>query len=132
MKKDVNSKKNLTKLILKTGLIQIVLSVFFISIFACAMYFLELDKSFSVIFATISIALSSLISSFFASKEVGNKGYITGLMIGIITFIIITLISFIIDEGNVTINTLFHFIIILLSSMIGGILGVNKRAKKYI
>lgn len=132
MKKDVNSKNILTKLILKTALIQIVTSVVFISIFACAMYFLELDKSFSVIFATISIALSSLISSFFASKEIGNRGYVTGFIIGIATFITITLISLMIDKGSVTINTLFHFIIILLSSMIGGILGVNRKTKKYI
>ena len=132
MKKDVNSNKTLIKIIFKTSILQIVLSLILISLFSFVMYFLELDKSLSVIFATLSIAISSLVTSFFISKEIGNKGYITGFVIGITTFILITLISFIVDKGTVSLNTLFHFIIILLSSMIGGILGVNKKPKKYI
>lgn len=132
MKKDVNSNKILTKLVLKSSLLQIVSSLILISIFSLIMYFLELDKSLSVIFATLSIAISSFLTSLFASKEIGNKGYFTGFIVGIITFILITLVSFIVDKGAVSLNTLFHFIIILLSSMIGGILGVNKKPKKYI
>ena len=52
---------------------------------------------------------------------------------GIVTFAVVTLVSLIVDDGGFTQNTIFHFVIIMLASLIGAILGVNKTSnKKYI
>ena len=59
-------------------------------------------------------------------------GVYIGFIIGISTFLIITIISLIINDTALSINTLFHFIIIVLSSLIGGIFGVNKDKNKKI
>lgn len=128
-KSNINDKWNI---IIKSVIIFIISTTVFIGIFAALMYFLELDKNYSMIFATLSVAFGCFITSFFASGKIGSKGYITGLIIGFSIFIIITLISMIIDKGKITSNTLFHFLIFILSSLIGGVMGVNKKPKKYI
>ncbi len=116
-----------------TALIEIVSTLVFVLIFAVIMYLIEGGYEYSSIFATVSIAIGSLVASFYLGNKQGQKGILIGLAVGGITFIIITLISLLMDNGAVGINILFHFIIIMLASLIGAILGVNKKAnQKYI
>lgn len=132
MKKDVSGKQESLFFWLKTALIEIAVTLVFIAVFAAVMYFFELNKNMSTVFATLSVAIGSLTAAFSAAKKVGCKGYLIGLIVGGITFVLIALISFIVDDGALTFNTLFHLIIIMLSSLIGGIMGVNKKGKSYI
>ncbi len=119
--------------VIVTALVEIVSTLVFVLAFAVIMYLIEGGYKYSSIFATVSIAIGSLIASFYLGNKQGQKGILIGLAVGGITFIIITLISLLMDNGAVGINILFHFIIILLASLIGAILGVNKKAnQKYI
>ena len=82
--------------------------------------------------ATISVAIGAFATAYSAAKKVGKKGILVGSQVGGVIFGIITVISLFIDKGGITVNTLFHFIITMLASLIGGILGVNKGStKKY-
>lgn len=131
MKKE--SKNDSYKIFIKAFILEIIVTAVFIFVFAAIMYFLEAGFEYSAVFATISIALGCLAAAFYAAKKIGKKGMLSGLIIGGITFLLVTIISLIVDSGSITINTLFHLIIMLLSSVIGGVLGVNKgQNKKYI
>lgn len=113
--------------------IGIVVTAVFITLFAVIMYLSGSAFKYAPVFATVSVAIGSLTAAFFTVKKQGSHGLIVGAVIGGITFILITLISLIINRGGVTVNTLFHFIIIMLSSLIGGVIGVNKgKSHKYI
>ena len=101
-------------------------------IFAAILLFFNIDRDYAVPFATISVAVGSLIASRITARKIGEKGYITGLIIGAVVFLIITVLSLIMGN-SLSLNTLFHFIIIMLSSLVGGITGVNaQKGKKYI
>lgn len=134
MKKELNDKGiNKYLIFLKGFIIETVVAALFIAIFAFVMYYLEAGYTYAPVFATASIAAGCLAAAFYAAKKIGNKGFLTGLTVGGITFLIVTIVALIVDSGAVTVNTLFHFIIIMLSSLIGGVLGVNKgQNKKYI
>ena len=101
-------------------------------LFAALIYFLNLDRAYAAPLATLSLGLGSFTAALFVSKKTGQKGYLTGIIVGLITFAIVTAISIIVSNAGITINTLFHFIIILLASAIGGILGVNSGQGRYI
>ncbi len=102
-------------------------------IFAAVMYFLEGGYEFSPLFATISVGIGSLITSFFASKKIGQKGFLVGAVIGAVVFFIITLVGLMSSKDIFSLNTLFRLIIIMLASIIGGVLGVNNNSnQKYI
>ena len=114
-------------------IIGVVVAAAFIAVFALVMYFAGAAAEYAPVFATLSVAVGSFAAAFFTARRQGNRGWLAGAIIGGITCILITLISLIINSGGVTLNTLFHFIIIMLSSVIGGIIGVNKgKSHKYI
>ena len=105
----------------------------FIVLFALIMYLSGAAFKYATVFATLSVALGCFAAAFFTAKRQGSKGLFAGTVVGGIAFMLITLVSLIINSGVVTVNTLFHFIIIMLSSQIGRILGVNKaNSHKYI
>ena len=118
--------------IIKTALILIAVSLIGVLIFATVMYFLEGGYEFSPLFATVSVALGCLVSSLFLARSIGKKGLLIGGAVGFVTFIILTLIALVVNNSGITVNTLFRFIIIMLASIIGGIIGVNKKQEKYI
>ena len=100
--------------------------------FSCLILFFDIDRAYAAPFASVSVAVGCYFASWFVSKKIGDKGYLTGLIIGLSVFIFITILSLALGN-NLSLNTLFHFIIILLSSISGGIVGVNtKKNKKYI
>lgn len=129
LKKDNHNKKRIYLYSAILGLISTFLSMMF---FSALLLFFNIDRTYSVPFATISLAVGSFVASRFAAKKIGEKGYITGLIMGFVVFAFITVISLIFGNGF-SLNTLFHFIIILLSALTGGIVGVNtNKHKKYI
>ncbi|MBP3706387.1 MAG: TIGR04086 family membrane protein [Clostridia bacterium] len=127
-----NIKKNLP-LIIKGTIVGVGLTLISMVIFATIMLIFNLDRNLSVPFSTVSLAIGCFFAAIYTSKNIGRKGYLVGLIIGIIVFVMVTLISLIITSDGFSYNTLFHFIIILLSSVSGGIMGVNKNKKtRYI
>ena len=114
------------------GIIGFLTSVLFMIIFAMILLFFDIDRQYAKPFATISVAVGSYLASRISAKKIGDRGYITGLIIGGAVFLLITILSMIFGNG-LTANTIFHFIIIMLSSLVGGISGVNyKKTKKFI
>lgn len=105
----------------------------FMLIFASLMYLLKTNTDYAAPFATVSLAAGSFAAAFYSAKHIGSKGYLAGIIVGMLTFALVTVISLAVDRSGLSINTLFHLIIILLSSVIGGITGVNRnKSKKYI
>lgn len=105
----------------------------FILLFALIMYLSGGAARYAAVFATLSAALGGFAGAYCTARNNGSKGWLAGAVIGAATFAVITVISLIINRGGVTLNTLFHFVIIMLSSLIGGIIGVNKgKGHKYI
>ena len=125
-KKDTVNKKSAY---IKGGILGVLVSFLVMLVFASLLLFLDIDRAYAVPFATISIAIGTIIASRYTAKKIGEKGYIIGIVIGLTVFVTITCVSLIL--GNVlSINTLFHFVIILLASIVGGIMGVNSNKHK--
>ena len=102
-------------------------------LFSAVLLFLNLSRAYAQPFATVSIALGCFCAAYYTAKKIGDRGYIIGFVIGIAVFLLITVLSIMIKRTGLNLNTLFHFIIITLSSLVGGIVGVNRdKSKKYI
>lgn len=120
-------------LLLKSILIWVAVSIVAMVIFAVVMYFLESGYNYSPLFATVSIAVGCFFTALFLGSKLGKKGMLIGLSVGGITFIIVTLVSLLVNSGAVGVYTLLRLIILLLASLIGGIIGVNRKdSQKYI
>lgn len=128
-KKDTANKKSAY---IVGGLVGVLSTLVTMLIFAAVLLVFNIDRAYAAPFATISVAIGSFIASYISAKKINNKGYLTGLVIGIVVFAIISILSLIFGN-SFSLNTIFHLIIIILASTVGGILGVNAdKHKKYI
>ena len=110
-----------------------VLSAFVMFIVSFLLNFVDVSTNFIPLISTVCVSAGCFLSSFFTAKKQIDKGFIVGLIIALSTFLLIMIISFIIGNNGLSLNTLFHFVIITISSVIGGILGINYgKNKKYI
>lgn len=120
-------------IIIKGTLLGVAVTIFSMIGFAALMLIFNMDRKLSLPFSTTSLAIGCLLAAMYTAKKVGHKGYIIGFIIGVIVFVLVTALSLIITGDGFSYNTLFHFVIILIASITGGILGVNRgRKNKYI
>lgn len=100
---------------------------------ATILLFADADRSLTVPLSTVCVAAGAFAAAFYNAWKIGDKGYKVGLITGAAMFMIVLLASFIAAQNSISLNTLFHLIIMLLAGAIGGICGVNRRQnKKYI
>ncbi len=82
------------------------------------------------IFSLIASGLFAFVSSFLLTKIVRKGGLITGGIIGVIVFIIISIISFMLSEPGQASISLINLIATVAFGILGGVLGVNSKTLK--
>ena len=116
-----------------TALIFLGVTVAALLVFATVMYLIEGGYEYSPLFATISAAIGSLVSSLFLARKKQKNGLLIGGAMGITVFLLLLITALILGNFKPSINTLFRFLFIMLSSLIGGVIDVNKNSNpKYI
>lgn len=75
------------------------------------------------------LSVGTFFGGFIAARITKSAGLIIGLLTGLVTFLLVTLIGIANFDGTITMITLLRFIFTLLTGGIGGILGVNKKEK---
>ena len=134
MNKPFNVKEN-TNLVhyLLGAILGVFVTMAMIFIFAAIMLFTEADRDLASPLATVSVAVGTFVAAFYSAFKIGDKGYKVGIIVGMICFALITLVALLIKKGGFTVNSLFNLIIFMLSGIIGGIVGVNRKNNhKYI
>ncbi len=82
------------------------------------------------IMALISAGLFAFIASFLLCKITRSKGLITGAVIGIIVFGLISVVSLIFSSPGESSVSALNFVVTVVCGVLGGILGVNSGALK--
>ena len=107
----------------------IYLSIFLITfiINTTLSYFDILKENTTMIFNILSFIISIFISSIYIGLKSNNKGYIEGIKQGTIITLFIIIISNIVLKNKLTILSFLSYIIIIVISTIGSIIGINKK-----
>ncbi len=115
-----------------------ILSATFISVFSIAiltfifsLVLTKIDLPFGLIspISIIIIGISNFVGSFIGAKRFGKKGLFIGLSASITLFIVILLVNLSIQPGGFGSIAAIKGIVTLFSGILGGILGVNGKAK---
>ena len=132
-KTNLNNQKAKIKCFVFGILIGIAVMLLFLVIFSLVIMYAQLDRALSAPLASLCIAIGVIVSSYFVAFCIGEKGYLIGLVTALIYLAILSLVSAVLNGTEIGINALFRFVIVFLSGLIGGILGVGKKNKrKYI
>ncbi len=108
-------------------------SIVIITFILNLLYYFNLfgDKLMNI-FMIITSLICFLVSGREFSKNDKSKGYISGLKIGLIYSILFLVITFIFFNNDFKVFNLIYYILIIISSIFGGMLGnyVNKEKNK--
>ncbi len=129
--KNANSGTKKYKYIIIGTFSGIIVSFIFLLIMAAIFTYCDMVTSLAHPMASIASGVGALAGGFITAKLCKTNGLLNGLFTGVIMFVIIMLVSLIISDSSVTLMTFIRLIIIMCSSAIGGILGVNKLSKKH-
>ena len=88
-------------------------------------YFNLLSYNILRIIKYIIPIISIIISSFILGRNSFKKGYIEGIKLGLIVIIFFIIICFVFDSFNY--HSLFYYFIIILTSCLGSMIGINKK-----
>lgn len=119
-------KKN--KNILKTMLGFIGFLLLYVLIITVFIYFDILSGKVVNILNFIIITTLMFISGFYLATKSHSKGYKAGIIMGLVNMILLLIISLIL-RSEITGSIVLYFLILLLSSTIGGMAGINFNCK---
>ena len=118
----MNYLKKLSKIIITTLLSIIILGL----ILTILYYFDIINNNIYNIMKMVIVILSLFINAFFLGKNSTKYGLVEGLKLGAI-FLIIMFIIKIFTSNSFDIRTVIYIIIILLTTSIGSVIGINKK-----
>lgn len=78
----------------------------------------------------ICAAIGAFTAGYISIRIYRSKGLIYGAMAGLLMFVILTVVAFIISRDKFTYITVIRLIAMVLSGAFGGVLGVNKKRRK--
>lgn len=100
--------------------------------FAAVCLYADLAESFSSPLASVSAGLGAFAAGWLSSKKIGSGGIINGAACALLIYALILIISAIIMPQAISVMSLYHGIIMILSGAIGGIIGANMSARRKI
>ncbi len=109
------------------SVISLLLSIFFLTLFN---YINFIDNGFFVFSMISDIVLSVFLGAFILSRSCNDKGWFEGLKFGFIFLLIISLLNYFIFNFHFNLKYLVFSIIIIISSLLGGMIGINFKKKK--
>lgn len=103
-------------------LTSIVLIPVFLTIFN--LFKLKTNRIMIIIIGAILMFIIGLI----LGKQSESKGYLNGLLLSVITILLLVITS-LIFKFPLNINTLIYYVILIITTILGSMIGINKKTK---
>ena len=105
-----------------------VVSIIVLSIITCILnYFNICDSNTVNILKLFTVIISMIIGGIYVGSCTKDKGYIQGLKIGLIYDVILFIISILVFHNSFHKEMIIYYLIIIVSSILGSIIGINKK-----
>ena len=89
--------------------------------------FLGLNNSISAIIIFIINIIIFFINGFIFGKTTNKKGFLEGLIISGILVLILFILSLLFFNKELSLGTLFYYLVLIFTSIIAGTIGKNKK-----
>ena len=107
---------------LSTFLIDLIIIPFLLTLFNLIK--LNTNKTIIIIIGAIMMFIIGIITG----KNSNNKGYLKGILVSVISILILVIFS-LIFKFSLNMNSLIYYIILIISTTFGSMLGINKKSK---
>lgn len=93
-------------------------------------YFDVINQNTSTIIKILIPIISFFIGSFILGKNSNKKGWLEGLKLSSILILLFILLNYIIFKQSFQIKSIIFYITLIISSILGSIIGINKKNKE--
>lgn len=100
----------------------IILSIILLLIGCAIFYFGNLPEEYMKTFIWIMTVMSICYSSIYGTFKIGKRGYLHGALIGLIYIIILALVAFLAEKGQL--NTRSYLILSVMALVVGALSGM--------
>lgn len=112
---------------LKT-LIYILIPIIILNIILSLMYYFNMiGNDASNYLKLLIVAISMLIGGIYIGSKTNKKGWLEGLKIGLGIIALLFIVSYLAFDQGMNIKTIIYYFILLVSSVLGSMIGINKR-----
>jgi len=66
--------------------------------------------------------------SYINAKNIRKKGFLQGIYLGLIFLMLMLILKIVLFHGNFNISTYIYYLILFITSIFGGMMGVNKKS----
>lgn len=113
------------------SLLYILISIIAFGLFITILnYFNIISTNTCKYFKIISIIISFIIGGLYIGKRSSTKGYLEGLKISLSAIAILILLNYLGFDKSFSFKSIIFYIIIIISSVLGSITGINRRKAK--
>lgn len=110
--------------------VSILCSLIFMLISAVAVTNLNASENTTLVLSIVSMSIGAFFGGIVCAKIYKKKSFLMGGLNGVVFFLLITVISLAVSSAPITVISLFKLILFIISSVIGGIVGVNTSRKR--
>lgn len=117
---------NVKNYLIAIGYFLLVVAVFAIILTIFNYYDIVTNKLFKVIKVLIP-SLALFIGGYKVGNNANKKGYIEGIKLSLIIIVILFMFSYLGFNASFSISLILYYIILIISSMLGAMIGINKK-----
>lgn len=123
----MNKKKAEYIILISKGIaLAYIITIIMMLLFSLLLTYTSLKESMIPILNTIIIIVSIVLASIYLTIKIGEKGWMNGMIIGMLYFLILLLLNkIIINDSNLSLISFSKFIISIVTGIIGGMIGIN-------
>lgn len=93
-------------------------------------YFNIFGSKLTTLFKIIIPIISMFVGGFIVGKSAKSKGWLEGLKLGIIVIVLLLLINLIILKPNWELRNIIFYLILIISTIFGSMIGINKKIEE--
>ena len=114
------------------ALLYIIIPLLVLNIVMTILYFFNIIGNSSINYLKLIIVLlSMIIGGIYIGSKANKKGWLEGIKISIVVIILLFLISYLGFDKGISIKSVVYYFLITISSMLGSIIGINKRKSSW-
>ena len=117
---------NVKNYLIAIGYFLLVVAVFAIILTIFNYYDIVTNKLFKVIKVLIP-SLALFIGGYKVGNNANKKGYIEGIKLSLIVIVLLFMLSYLGFNASFNISLILYYIILIISSMLGAMIGINKK-----